>query len=612
MNRHLHPLITWLPSRTTTSLNGEWRAIIDVYDIALGGIMGGSTDLDKLADTSDAAGFGSAPFGFYLDRGRDDPGRRAEYDFTTSPVIEVPGDWSTQHERFHFYEGAMWFRRRFATPDAAGGTRTFLYVGAANHEAIVFLNKRFIAQHEGGFGPFCMEVTDKLAEGDENSLVIQVNNRRQVDGIPTTRTDWFNYGGLTRDVMLLHVPGTFIRDAVVQLDPNDIDTITVEVELDGPDSDQQVQVEVDGSVLGSVDVSGGTGSARFPRPDGVELWSPTSPSLHEVTLRTATDEVTDRIGFRTLGTSGSTILLNGEPIFLAGISLHDEAIAAEAHRIRTPDEAREILGHAKELGSVFVRLAHYQHNEHTVRMCDELGLLAWCELPVYWGIAWENEATLANARDQLRELVVRDRNRAAVALWSMANETPPNEARTTFLRTLIDDARELDPTRLITAALFARPADGDFMSMLRGESRSDTMIDDPLGEYLDVLGVNQYHGWYYGNFDHMAGMDWVTPYDKPLLMTEFGGGARHGLRGDKDESWTEDLQAEIYRNQFEMLARIPFLAGTSPWILKDFRAPFRLLPEVQDGYNRKGLIDHEGNRKLAFDIVAEWNRSKTQ
>ena len=106
-------------------------------------------------------------------------------------------------------------------------------------------------------------------------------------------------------------------------------------------------------------------------------------------MRAETDTVTDRIGFRTIATDGSTILLNGEPIFLAGISLHDEAIAAEAHRIRTPEEAREILGHAKDLGCVFVRLAHYQHNEHTVRACDELGLLAWCELPVYWGINWD-------------------------------------------------------------------------------------------------------------------------------------------------------------------------------------------------------------------------------
>jgi beta-glucuronidase len=144
---------------------------------------------------------------------------------------------------------------------------------------------------------------------------------------------------------------------------------------------------------------------------------------------------------------------------------------------------------------------------------------------------------------------------------------------------------------------------------LDGTSDADWSIDDPLGEQLDVLGVNQYHGWYYGSFASMASMTWTTPYDKPLVMSEFGGGARHGLRGGDDESWTEEFQAEIYRNQFEMLSRIPFLAGTTPWILKDFRAPFRVLSGIQDGFNRKGLIDPAGRRKLAFDVVRDWNRS---
>ncbi|MCP3939402.1 MAG: beta-glucuronidase [Actinomycetia bacterium] len=603
MNRNLAPLITWLPSRSGLSLNGTWQSIIDVYDVGITGPFG--------SDDGETAG--NPMWGFAFDRGRNSSGRRSEYDFDGSPEMEVPGDWNTQHERFHYYEGSMWFRRRFGTPELADGRRSFVHFGAVNHSATVFLNGRRLAEHEGGFGPFCVEVTESLdRDGGDNALIVRVNNRREPDGIPTTRTDWFNYGGITRDVTLLDVPSTFVRDAFVQLDPADPTIIVAQVWLDGSDAQQNVDILFDGVLVSGVRTDAdGFGEVRFAVPEGLSLWSPSDPVLYDVALRAETDEVRDRIGFRTIATDGSTILLNGEPVFLAGIALHDEAIGSNTHRVSNVEQAREILGHAKALGSNFVRLGHYQHNEHTVRACDELGLLAWGELPVYWGIDWDSESTLANGKDQLTELIVRDRNRAAVALWSVANETRPVENRNRFLRSLIDHARELDQTRLITAALFARPVDGDFMSVMRGVSDADWIIDDPLGEDLDVLGVNQYHGWYYGDFETMAGIEWTTPYNKPLIVTEFGAGARQGLRGDIDESWTEDFQAEVYRHQFAMLDRIPFLAGTSPWILKDFRAPFRLLPAVQDGYNRKGLIDHEGKRKLAFDIVADWNRGRS-
>ncbi len=212
MNRNLAPLITWLPSRSGLSLNGTWQSIIDVYDVGVTGPFG--------SDDGETAG--NPMWGFAFDRGRNSSGRRSEYDFDGSPEMEIPGDWNTQHERFHFYEGSMWFRRRFGTPELADGRRSFVHFGAVNHSATVFLNGRRLAEHEGGFGPFCVEVTESLdRDGGDNALIVRVNNRREPDGIPTTRTDWFNYGGITRDVTLLDVPSTFVRDAFVQLDPAD-------------------------------------------------------------------------------------------------------------------------------------------------------------------------------------------------------------------------------------------------------------------------------------------------------------------------------------------------------------------------------------------------------
>ena len=598
----LFPLVTWLPSRTQRSLNGPWKSIIDVYDV------GASTNLfDPDGEAEDE--MMSAMFSFALDRNRHSPGPRAEYEFDTSPELLVPGDWNTQIAEYHFYEGSIWYRSRFEHQPAPGH-RTILHIGAANHHSRVYLNGKLLATHEGGYGPFCVELTDHLRPlGTSNSLVVSVNNHREADAIPTTRTDWFNYGGILRDVTLLDVPATFIRDAVVQLDPRDPSSVIVEVQLDGQSAaGQRVDVRIAGHLVGALTTdSEGSANGRFNAPTALERWTPEQPTLYEVSVGSPLDTVTDRVGFRTVAVAGTTILLNGTPTFLRGIALHDEALGEPGRRIRTKAEAVELLGHAKALGCNYVRLAHYQHNEHTVRACDELGLLAWAEVPVYWGISWDNPATLQNAREQVTELVVRDRNRASIILWSVANETPPKQSRTAFLKTLVGEVRALDSTRLVTAALFAHPV-GEFGHYRPGET--DWVIDDPLGEDLDVLAVNQYHGWYYGSFDEMSRLAWTTPYDKPLVFSELGADAKAGLRGTNDESWTEDLQAEVYRQQIDMWSRIPFLAGVSPWILKDFRAPLRLLPGIQDGFNRKGLIGLDGEHKLAFEVLRSFYETK--
>jgi beta-glucuronidase len=595
----LSKLVTWTACRSQESLNGKWPAIIDVYDVGASGPFGGDEMFAEM-------------FGFPADRGCHSPGRRAEYDFDTSGTVDVPGDWNTQVERYHFYEGSMWLRRRFKAAVEPEGTRTFLSFGAANHLTWVYLNSKRIAEHEGGFGPFCVEVTDKLRSDAENSLIVRINNRRSTEAIPTTRTDWFNYGGLTRDVVIIRVPATFVRDAVVQLDRDAPNMINAEVWLDGAQAQQQITVSINGAAIGTLQTGAdGYGRAQFATPEGLTRWSPQNPALHDVEVRAETDTVTDRIGFRTITTQGTKIILNGEPVFFGGISAHDEAIVPagqQAHRINTESQARELLGNVKALGANFVRLAHYQHNEITVRVCDELGLMAWAEVPVYWGIDWENPDTLENGRAQLRELIERDRNRASIVLWSVANETPPSEPRLAFLRNLVGLARELDPSRLVTAALFSRPEGGGEMSFDADATRWN--VDDPLGEDLDVLGVNEYHGWYYGSLARMKDITWHSPYDKPMIVSEFGADAKAGLRGGLDESWTEDFQAEVYKAQLEMLDRVPFLAGISPWILKDFRAPFRVLPGVQDGFNRKGLISDNGDRKLAFTVLSDWIRDR--
>jgi beta-glucuronidase len=229
-----------------------------------------------------------------------------------------------------------------------------------------------------------------------------------------------------------------------------------------------------------------------------------------------------------------------------------------------------------------------------IRLADRLGLLVWSEIPVYWETAWENPSTLQNAQEQLRDMIARDHNRAAVVLWSVANETPVEPARLVFLKSLIEQARTLDTSRLITAALnhFERPAPNTIA------------LTDSLAQSLDVVGLNEYLGWY--GKEHPEDCDhiqWILPNEKPLIVSEFGGGAPFGNHGDTDARWTEEYQANLYEHQLNMLKRIPSLAGISPWVLMDFHSPRRLLPGVQDYRNRKGLISDQGERKQAFYVL---------
>jgi beta-glucuronidase len=565
-------------ARPGQSLDGAWHVIVDPYD-------NGSLDYRNQP----------RPNGYFLDAPPRDKSDLVEYDFSRSPTLNVPGDWNTQRPELLYYEGTVWYERRFdAAPRAR--TRQFLQFGAAAQRATVWLNGRRLGAHEGGFTPFAFEVTGQLRPRG-NSLVVMVNNTRRANALPAMNTDWWNYGGLTRGVRLVETPAIFIREARVQCakaDPRRVDGF---VALDGLRVPTPVTVEIPELGARACVTTDAAGRATFSFAATPALWSPDAPKLYDVTVAAASDRVSDRIGFRTIETVGTEIRLDGRPIFLRGISLHEEALG-RGGRATSRADAEALLGLAKELGCNFVRLAHYPHDEEMTRAADRLGLLVWSELPVYWTIAWNDAGTLADARAQLAEEIARDGNRASVILWSVGNETPVSDARTRFLRTLVADARAADPTRLLTAALEHHPA-----------GANAERIDDPLGADLDVLGLNEYVGWYDGLPEKCDRMTWTAAYDKPIVVSEFGADARAGLHGDALTRFSEEYQADLYRRQLAMLARVPAVRGMSPWILVDFRSPRRPLPGVQDGWNRKGLVANDGRKKQAFGVLRDAYRA---
>ena len=565
-------LIQNINGRETTSLDGQWRIIIDPYEV-------GYYDYRHEPSAN----------GYFKNAKPKSKSDLVEYDFDTSESLKVPGDWNSQRERLMLYEGTIWYKKSFDY-QRKEGTRVFIYFGAANYLADVYLNGEKIGQHEGGFTPFNFEVTN-LVRAHDNFLIVKVDNKRRRDAVPTLNTDWWNYGGLTRQVMLVETPATFVQDYFVQLVKGSRGQIHGWVKLNGEKLSQRISVQVPEAKISRSFAADKNGFAEINFDAKLTLWSPDNPKLYDVVIEAETDRLQDQIGFRTIETRGTDILLNGRPIFLRGVSIHEEA-PFRGGRAYSREDALTLLGWAKELGCNFVRLAHYPHNELMIREADRLGIMVWSEIPVYWTILWENSATFENAQNQLSEMIARDHNRAAVVIWSMANETPVGEARLQFLKRLIVHARNLDPTRLISAAM---------------ERHSDTektqVIDDPLGEYVDVLGCNEYVGWYDGLPEKADGIVWEIAYQKPLIMSEFGGGAVYGNHGEASTRWTEEFQENLYQHQVSMLKKISSLRGTSPWILMDFRSPRRPLPGIQDFYNRKGLISDRGEKKKAFYVM---------
>jgi beta-glucuronidase len=579
-------------ARQSMSLNGEWNYLIDpqeqgYYDYRMN----------------------PTRWGYFQNAKQQRPSDLVEYNFDACPTMHVPGDWNTQDEQLFWYEGTVWFKRDFEVKEEEGSVRNepsryLLYFGAVNYEAIVYVNGKMAGRHVGGFTPFCFDVTDLVKVG-KNVVIVKVDNKRHRDNVPTQIFDWWNYGGITRDVLLINVPETYIEDYSLALhalpqkeDRNSV--IDFSAKLNRPVVGESVTItfpELKIRRTFTTDESGCLHAQLSTKKSKLELWSPEHPKLYKVLLERGNERIEDEIGFRIIETRGKQLLLNGKPLFLRGVCSHEET-AYTSRRCNSAEDADTLLSWARQLGCNFLRLAHYPHNEHAVREAERQGFLLWSEIPVYWTISWKNEKTYANAEQQLKDMIQRDHNRAAIIIWSLANETPHSDARDRFLSRLATTARSLDSTRLLSMAM-----------EVTGASNYVNRLNDNMNKYVDVVSFNQYIGWY-RDVNDAPKMKWEIPYDKPVIISEFGGGAKAGLHGNKEMRWTEEFQENLYRENLAMLDKIEGLAGTCPWVLKDFRSPRRPLTGIQDGFNRKGLFSDKGKRKKAFYVLRDWYEQK--
>ncbi|WP_116091939.1 glycoside hydrolase family 2 protein [Sphingomonas crusticola] len=588
------PMLTAGDLRPAQSLDGAWHYSVDPYRDGEAGFHGGEPGPSsrRYADLDVEAAM------------KADPTALFEYDMDQSPTATLPSSWLTHAPEMRYYQGLVWYERKFdAQPKP--GMRQFLRFGAVNYRATVWLNGRKVGAHEGGFTPFALEVTGVVRAG-QNRLVVAADSASSDTTLPPSVTDWENYGGITRSVRLVETPTTYVDDLWVRLTRDG--RITADAQLNGPASANQavtVRIPELNVTIGGKSDAAGKWSGSVGVPSRLRLWSPETPKLYAVTASSGSDAITDQIGFRTIAVKGAQILLNGKPIYLRGISVHEEEIGANPGRNITPEAAHDLLAVVKDgLHGNYVRLAHYPHSEVMTREADKIGLLVWSEIPIYWRVAFDNPQVLAKARTMLAENIERDRNRASIIIWSVANETPVSAPRTDFLETLADDAHRLDPTRLVSAALLN--------DRTTTNGHAEMVLNDPLVSHVDVLAINTYNGWYTADkLADVPNITWRVPADKPLVFSELGADALAGFHDPATmRKESEEYQAAFFRQTLQMADRIPTLVGMSPWVLKDFRSPRRQHPVFESGWNRKGLISPTGQRKQAFQVLADYYAKK--
>ncbi len=562
-------------SRLKESLDGAWSFAVDQYNSALRAK-------------------------WYLEQYKDSLNRNlpVDYNFDQWEKISVPACWNLMKERYFYYEGTGIYTRTFTYVKKEHDERLFLKIGAANYDTKVFLNSEYLGFHKGGSTPFFIELTEQVQA--QNRILILVDNTRKQEHVPSVNKDWFNYGGIYRSVELIRLPHIYIKTLRIHIGPCENSQSKMGKTCEAYTKIQvtlQLNKVCDGTALCeipelgvriSVPVTHGVGEVLI---DAIpELWTPENPKLYEVHVSYMNDRITERVGFRFIEVKGRDIYLNGKPIRLKGVCCHEDS---ENHgKAVTDKEIRETIGIAKEMGCNYIRLAHYPHTERFAQIADEMGMMLWEELPVYWAISFENKGTQEDAQNQLTEMIQRDINRASVIIWSVGNENDDTDDRLKFMSDLVKKAKSLDATRLVSAACLI--------------NHVELVIQDRLMQYLDIVGINEYFGWYDPDLSKLSKLLEQSNPQQPVVITEFGGGAKFGQRGTVHDLFSEDAQEEIYKKQVEAIKNIPYIQGTSPWILFDFRCP-RRMNQFQNYYNRKGLVTADKkHKKRAFFVMKDF------
>jgi beta-glucuronidase len=550
---------------------------------------------------------------FCFDDGK--PGR--ENGFDDGRFIAVPASWNDIFEDGRDNLGPAWYQTHFHLPWGYAGKRIQLRFGSVNYLADVWLNGRYLGQHEGGHLPFTFDVTDSVT-GGENLLVVRVDGRLAFDQVPPgnvtgdpqdffgghhhnfppTQFDFFPFCGIQRPVLLTAVPHHSIEDITVTTDIAGSDgVVTVAVAASGS-GDVSVDLVGFGEAVGeTVKVSDETAVVTLTVPHA-KLWSPDAPNLYDLTVTLKDDDqlvdsYTLPVGIRTIAVQGSQLLLNGEPIYLTGFGRHEDF---PIHG-RGLNNAVIIKDYAlmKWIGANSFRTTHYPYSDEMMMLADKLGFLIIDEIPAV-GLYFREDGLakrLEQCRQQIRELIARDKNHASVIMWSIANEPHSDRPEAVpFFQNLTELTRTLDASRPVTLVSFLGVPEASFA-------------------FLDVVCFNRYLGWYENSgrleeaSEQLAGeLDALhEKFGKPIILTEFGTDTIPGSHAQPPEMFSEEYQAAFLTHYIDVLRSKPFVVGEHVWNLCDFKTSQAVTR--MGGFNYKGVFTRDRRPKLAAHRLRE-------
>jgi len=525
--------------------------------------------------------------------------------------IPVPSSWNTQFADTSNYLGDAWYQLRFNHPQKLEGFRKFIRFGSVNYLAEIWLNGHFQGMHEGGHLPFVFEISKHIKKG-VNLLTVRVNGDLAPDRVPPGKVpfdprdafansfnppasfDFFPFCGIQRPVHLLSLPQEPLQD------------VTVTTSLEGKTG--KVKVVVQGpakpglSCRLTLNGFGWTASSGGPFKSGhfdseisvpqAKLWAPGSPYLYQLKVellsgRQAADQMDFPVGIRTVNVKGRQLLLNGKPIFLKGFGRHEDD--PKTGRYLPPATLKKDYQNMKWIGANSFRTSHYPYSDEDMAMADRLGYLVIDETPAV-GLFFHPlglKKRLQLCRQFTREMIERDKNHPSVILWSIANEPHSKRpAAIPFFKNLAQLARQLDPTRPLTLASYMGATEESF-------------------NFLDVVCVNRYFGWYSepGDLDSAIprlskDLDAIyKKFKKPVLMTEFGADAMPGSHSNPPIMFSEEYQAEMISRYWKVLKGKNYVGGAHIWNLNDFRTA--QATHRPNAMNYKGVFTQGRKPKLA-------------
>ncbi len=547
--------------------------------------------------------------------------------------INLPHTWNSEDVTDNepgYRRSISWYKKDVLIEKIIDKRQYFLYFEGSNITTTVFVNGQRAGNHIGGYIGFEIDITPYIKKGN-NEIYVKVDSGYNPDIIPSQKSDFFIYGGITRDVWLKTKPSTAIgkiqvttpkvskESASLQVavpieSKEDLKGYGVEVILKSPDGDLVI------SKMGLV--QGGSVTITIEDIAEPKLWDIDNPNLYTIDVflkkgKKEMDKVSDRVGFRWFEfVENGPFFLNGRRVLLRGTHRHEEhagvgaAMSNELHR-----KDMEMI---KEMGANFVRLAHYPQDPEIYKACDELGLLVWDELP--WCRGGLGEAVWqTNTKNMLKEIITQNYNHPSIIIWSLGNEMywlpdfeggDDTDKMNTFLTELNTIAHELDPNRKTAIRKYYEGAD-----------------------IVDVFSPSIWSGWYSGSYkSYQKALDTYKPKYKSFLHAEYGGSSHVGrhtenpitgegvINSDGWEEaivqtkvaniaqigdWSENYMVDLFDWHLRITETDSTFVGNAQWAFKDFGTPLR--PENDIPYmNQKGLVDRSGNPKDAFYVFKSY------